>query len=200
MWHYIAVFFAAAAVDLVPFFGPPAWTVMVLFQLRYDLDIWWVLIAGVPGSTLGRYLYSKYIPYLSDRVLSKQKSEDIRFIGERIGDKGWQVQAFVLFYTLLPMPSTPLFTAAGIAKVKSIHILPAFFIGKFTIDAIMVFSGNYAVKNAAGMAGGAITWQHVLGTLAGLIPLLAFLFIDWRLLLQQKKFRMKFNIFRSGKQ
>jgi membrane protein YqaA with SNARE-associated domain len=198
MWPYIAVFFASAVVDLVPFFGPPAWTVMVLLQWRYDLDIWWVLFMGVPGSTLGRYLYSQYIPYLSDKILSKQKSEDIRFIGERIGHKGWQVQAFVLLYTLMPLPSTPLFTAAGIAKIRPLQILPAFFVGKFTSDAIMVFTGDYAVKNAADIAVGAISWKSIAGTLVGFIPFFLFLFIDWRLFLQEKKLRLKFNIWKTA--
>src|SRR5438477_11165502 len=108
MWYYVYVFIAAFLVDSVPFFGPPAWTVMVFFQMRYELNIWGVIIAGVIGSTIGRYLLSQYIPYLSAKVIKKQKNEDIEFIGQKLARDGWGIQLFVLLYTLMPLPSTPL--------------------------------------------------------------------------------------------
>jgi hypothetical protein len=58
MWLYVAVFLAALAVDLIPIFGPPAWTAMVFFVMKFDLNPWAVLDVGVPGSALGRYLLS----------------------------------------------------------------------------------------------------------------------------------------------
>ena len=61
MWYYLSVFVAAFLVDLLPFFGPPAWTVMVYFQMRFELNIWFVLISGVLGSALGRYVLFLYI-------------------------------------------------------------------------------------------------------------------------------------------
>ena len=33
---------------------------------------------------------------------------------------------FVLLYTFMPLPSTPLFTASGIAGIKTLNIIPAF--------------------------------------------------------------------------
>ena len=119
MWEYLLVFFMSFLVDSVPFIGPPAWTVMVFFQMRYHLNIWVVLVVGVIGSALGRYVLSKYIPYLSLKVIRKEKNEDIQFVGQKLLDKGWRVQLFVLLYTLVPLPSTPLFTASGMAIPSS---------------------------------------------------------------------------------
>jgi len=50
---YFAVFGASLAVDLIPFIGPPAWMAMVFFLMKYNLNPWLVLAAGVPGSVLG---------------------------------------------------------------------------------------------------------------------------------------------------
>ncbi len=144
--YYAFVFLAALLVDVVPFFGPPAWTVMVFFQVKYDLNIWAVIVIGVIGSTFGRYILSKYMPYLSTKFISKQKNEDLAFIGEKLKNNGWKNQLFVLLYTLVPLPSTPLFTASGVARIRSLTILPAFFIGKFTSDMVMVLSGDYVAK------------------------------------------------------
>ncbi len=191
---YAFVFFAALLVDVVPFFGPPAWTVMVFFQMKYNLNIWAVILLGVIGSTIGRYILSKYMPYLSKKLISKQKNEDLAFIGKKLEGQGWKIQFFVLLYTLVPLPSTPLFTASGVAKIKSLKILPAFFIGKFTSDAVMVLSGDYVAKNAIGITQGMLTWQSIAGTAVGVLIIATFLFIDWRVLLQQKKLKLNFKI------
>ena len=196
MYYYLFVFIAAVLVDLLPFAGPPAWTVMVFFQMRYDLNIWGVLITCVIGSTIGRYCLSLYIPLLSDRYIKVQKNEDLRFIWQKLAGNGWRIQLFVLLYTLMPLPSTPLFTAASIAKIKPLHIIPAFFAGKFISDMVMVFSGDYAAKNIQNIAAGFLSWQGITGTLSGIIIICAFLFINWRKLLEHKKFSLSFNIWK----
>ena len=196
MLRYVYVFLASFLVDSVPFIGPPAWTVMVFFQMRYGLNIWWVLILGVTGCSIGRYLLSKYIPYLSAKVIKQQKNEDIEFIGKKLENNGWKVQIFVFLYTLMPLPSTPLFTASGMARLKTMHIIPAFFVGKFLGDMTMVLTGDYAARNAEALSKGFFTWKTITGTALGVVLVCIFLFIDWRMLLQQKKFRLNFNIWK----
>ena len=196
MLYYVLVFIASLLVDIVPFIGPPAWIVMVFFQMKYGLNIWAVLVVGVIGSTLGRYILSLYIPILSDKFINVQKKEDIEFIGGKLAHKGWRVRLFVLLYTLVPLPSTPLFTAAGMAKIRPMNIIPSFIIGKFTSDMVMVISGDYAARNALAIAKGLLTWKSISGAISGIIIIIIFLGIDWRLLLQQKKFRLNFRIWK----
>jgi membrane protein YqaA with SNARE-associated domain len=195
MW-YVLVFIASFLVDSVPFIGPPAWTVMVFFQMKFNLNIWWVLVWGVLGSAMGRYFYSVYIPFLSEKVITEKKSADIRFIGQRLANDGWRIHLFVLLYTLMPLPSTPLFTAAGMAKIKTLHIIPAFIVGKFTSDMVMVLTGDYAARNAEALAHGFFTWKTVSGTAIGIILVCVLLFIDWHTLLLKKKFRLSFHIWK----
>ena len=196
MWIYILVFIAACIVDLVPFIGPPAWTVMVFFQMRYNLNIWLVLSAGVIGSTLGRYLLSLYVPWLSDKFIKVKKNDDLKFIGQQLKTKSWQVQFFVLVYTLTPLPSTPLFTAAGMARIKPMQILPAFFVGKFVSDMVMVMAGDYVAQNASSLIHGFLNWRTILTILPGVLIIALPLFIDWRMLIQEKKFRLNFRIWK----
>ncbi len=192
--YYALVFLGSLLVDLLPFFGPPAWTVMVFMQIKYNLDIWPVLVVGVLGSTAGRYILSLYIPLISQKYINAKKNDDIQFIGKRLENKGWRVKLFVLLYSLLPLPTTPLFTAAGMARVSVLNFIPSFLIGKFTSDMIMVLSGDYAARKAIAIASGYLTWQSIAGALSGLVIIVVFLGIDWRLLLQHKKFRLNFNI------
>ncbi len=196
MLYYLYVFVASLLVDAVPFFGPPAWIVMVFFQMKYGLNIWAVLIFGVTGCTIGRYILSKYIPYLSGKVINDRKKEDIEFIGNKLANSTWQVKLFVLLYTMLPLPSTPLFTAAGMARIKAINIVPSFIVGKFISDMLMVLSGDYAARNAVSIVEGVVTWQSISGVILGLVIIIGFLGIDWRSLLIYNKFRFSFKIWK----
>jgi membrane protein YqaA with SNARE-associated domain len=193
---YFLVFICSLLVDLLPFFGPPAWIVMVFFQMKYGLNIWSVLAAGVAGSVIGRYILSLYMPYLSDRFINAQKKIDIEFIGKKISDSSWKVQVFVVLYSLVPLPTTPLFTAAGIAKVKPLYFVPAFIVGKFTSDMIMVLSGDYAAKNIVSITEGMLSWKSVAGAGVGIFMILAFLGIDWRTLIMHNRLKLNFNIWK----
>ena len=193
---YFIVFLASLLVDVIPLIGPPAWTIMVFFQIQFNLNIWVVLITGVTGSAIGRYLYSAYVPVLSRRFIKPSKNADLQFIGNKLASNGWKVQVFVLLYTLMPLPSTPLFTAAGAARIRTLNILPAFFIGKFVSDAAMVLSGHYVITNIENINFSFFTWKSISGIILGIIMICILLFIDWKKLLMQKKIRLTFNIWK----
>ena len=193
---YVLVFVASLLVDVVPFIGPPAWTVMVFFQVKFGLNIWLVLIGGVTGSAVGRYFYSCYIHRFSDYFIKPEKNTDLHFIGSKLANSGWKVQLFVLLYTLMPLPSTPLFTAAGVARMRTLTLIPSFFVGKFLSDSIMVLTGDYVARNVATIPEGLLSWKALLGTALGIVIICLFLFTNWRKLLQEKKFSMSFNIWK----
>ena len=197
MWYqYFLVFICAMLVDILPFPLPPAFTVMIFLQIKFDLNIWAVIFIGVAGSILGRYMLTLYIPKISQRIFKPSKNEDVQFLGSKMRDKGWEAQAFIVMYSLLPLPTTPLFIASGMAKMKPLYIIPAFTIGKFTSDAVAVFLGEYAAHNTAALLSGIISWKSITGLAAGVILVLVIIYIDWRTLIQDHRFTLKFNIWR----
>lgn len=197
MWYqYILVFLGAFLFDVVPFPFPPAFTIMVTFQILFDLNIWAVICIGVIGSIIGRYVLTQYIPHLAGKIFKRAKTEDIEFLGTRMQEGGWRAQVMILAYSLLPLPTTPLFLAAGIAKLKPIRIIPAFFIGKFTSDTIAVHLGSYATQNAEKIIEEATSMRSTLSISLGLIMVGALLFIDWRTLIQKKRLVLDFKIWK----
>src|SRR5436190_16099221 len=152
MWMYPLVFLASMGVDMIPVFAPPAWTIMVFFLIKFDLNPWIVLVLGVTGSTLGRYFFSLYIPKVSDKLIKRRKNEELEFVGKKLGGKLWRTWTFVFLYTLTPLSTTALFTAAGLARINPLHTLPPFFVGKFVSDAIMILTGKYMAANAGNIA------------------------------------------------
>ncbi|MCR8558987.1 hypothetical protein KXD93_15120 [Mucilaginibacter sp. BJC16-A38] len=196
-WQYLLVFIGSFLFDVVPFPLPPAFTIMVFLQIAFGLNIWWVIVIGVAGSIVGRYLLALYIPFLADRIFRKSKNEDVQFLGDQMREKGWKGQVAILAYTLLPLPTTPLFLASGMAKINMSYIMPVFFVGKFTSDAISVHLGKYVSTNAESIIAGGFSWKSVSSLIVGLIFLSAILFIDWRSLIQKKKFVLNFMIWKK---
>ena len=196
MLGYLLAFALSFLVDLIPFVGPPAWMAMVYCQIKFNLNVWLVILLGVVGSTIGRYLLALYMPYLSSKIISRKKDEDLQFVGKQLNKRKWQVQLFVFIYTLIPVPTTPLFTAIGMSRISALFVLPAFFLGKFASDALMVHAGKFAAENIELLLRGLLSWKSILGGIIGLSLLFTFLFIDWRTLLEHKKFRISFRIWK----
>ena len=195
-WPYVFVFLGALLFDIVPFPFLPAFTIMLYLQVQYHLNVWAVLFVGVAGSILGRYLLTLYIPFISDSYFKPAKNEDVRFLGEKLKEKGWQSQLVIVAYSLLPLPTTPLFLAGGMARIKPRYIIPAFFVGKLTSDTAALLMGRYAAQNVGSIRASVLSWQSVLGLGLSLLLLGALLFIDWRSLIQKRKFVLDFNIFK----
>jgi len=196
-WKYLLVFICAFLVDVVPVPIPPAFTVMILFQVIYHLNIWIVIALGVAGSILGRTVLTIYISKLSPRIFSRAKNEDVQYLGSQLREKGWRGQAFILAYSLMPLPTTPLFIAAGMASLSPVNIIPAFTVGKVLSDATAVLLGHYAAKNVGNISEGLTSWQSISGFVLGLLMVLALIFIDWRTLLQKKKLVLKFKVWKK---
>ena len=193
-WQYLLVFVGALLFDIVPFPFLPAFTIMILLQISFHLDIWLVIIAGVVGSVIGRYILILYTPLISNKYFKKSKNDDVQFLGTKMKENKWKGQIIILAYSLLPLPTTPLFLAAGMSKLNAKYIIPAFFIGKFTSDTFAVHAGKYASENAHNIMQDALSWKSVTSLLFCIFLIFCIFFIDWRSLIQKKKLVWKFKI------
>ena len=168
---------------------------MIFLQVKYHLAVWPVLLLGVSGSILGRYLLTRYVPALAGRYFNAAKNADVQFLGQQMRAKGWQSQLAIVGYSLLPLSTTPLFVAAGMAHVPARYVIPAFFVGKLTCDALAVSAGHYASQNLARLRASLWSWEAGVGLMGSLLLLFALLFIDWRTVIQHRKFKLGFRIF-----
>jgi len=195
-WQYLLVFVGSLLFDIVPFPFPPAFTIMLLLQITFHLNVWMVIIIGVVGSVLGRYILILYTPLIANKYFKASKNEDVQFLGKKMKENKWKGQIVILVYSLLPLPTTPLFLAAGMSKIKALYIIPAFLIGKFTSDTIALHAGKFASENAEMLVKDALSWKSIASLVFCLFLLFCLLFIDWRSLIQKKKLVLKFDIWR----
>ena len=196
IWKYLLVFFGAMLFDLVPFPFLPAYTIMALLQIVYNLDVWWVIVTGVLGSLLGRYILYLYAPVLSKKYLKSSKNEDIEFLGSKMKENIWKGQLFILAYSLLPVPSTPLFIGAGISKIQIRYVIPWFIIGKLINDTLAVHLGKFDAKNTDDIIENILSWKSLTTILLGVILIFALFSINWRMLIQKNKLELNFKIWK----
>jgi membrane protein YqaA with SNARE-associated domain len=194
MWPYLLVFAAALAVDTIPVFAPPAWILLVVLLVKFKLNPWLTVAIGVAGSTIGRYILTRYIPKISSRLVNTREDANLRYIGGKIGEAKWSSAIFVFLYTLTPLSTTALFTAVAMARTKPWHILVPFFLGRLITDGVLVFSGKYASANLGDLLHGEANWKTLVIVIAALVVIAIFLFIDWRQLLEHRKLRFRFKI------
>jgi membrane protein YqaA with SNARE-associated domain len=193
---YLWAFLIGLGFDLVPIIGPPVWTGLVLLVVKFDANPWLVLAAGVPGSVLGRWLLSLYTPWLSEKIIKRKKNDEMAFVGHKLKQRLWQCWTFVLVYSLSPLPTTPLFSAAGLARIPALSILPPFFIGKFISDAVMLFVGREAVTSLSELLEGTFSIKGIIAAVVSILVILGFLFLDWRALLGKKQVRFNPHIWK----
>ncbi|MEP6646369.1 MAG: hypothetical protein ABJC12_04720 [Saprospiraceae bacterium] len=193
-WPYLLVFLCTILFDIVPFPLPPAFTVVIFLQITYDLNIWLAIVLGVVGSCIGRYVLTLYIPKLSARIFKKSKNQDIQYLGKKMKQKGWKGQFFILLYSLMPLPTTPLFIAGGMARIGPAFLIPPFVIGKFISDTIAVLIGKYVAENSEGILEGMVSWKSIMSLALGLIMTFVIFFLDWKSIFIDKKLKFKFDI------
>ena len=194
-WHYLFVFLGALLFDIVPFPFAPAFTIMVFFQILFDLNVWAVIIIGVAGSVLGRYALLLYAPLLANKYLKAAKNKDIKFLGDKMNENKWKGLLVVLAYSLLPLPTTPLFLGAGISKIKPTYIIFPFLIGKFTSDSIALHLGKFAAENKQNIIENIFSWQSIASFIIGFLMLFCLFFVNWQILIQNRKIEFNFKIF-----
>jgi membrane protein YqaA with SNARE-associated domain len=193
---YLTLLLLVILVNVLPAFAPPTWSLLVFFLVRYNLSITTIVAIGVLGATLGRFLLSCYINWFSQQVFNKKQEANLRYLGKRIGKTPKSNIIFTFIYALTPLSSTALFVAAGIARVRIQYVLLGFFFGRVISYTLLALSTEALVVNVNELFKGVITWQSVLSSLLGLAILLLFIFIDWKELLEKKKIKLNFNIWR----
>jgi membrane protein YqaA with SNARE-associated domain len=193
---FLAAFAAALIVDTIPVFAPPAWTILAFIIVKWHANPWGIIAAGAAGSVIGRYILTLYMPHVSAKMFRPKANANISFLGKKLGSHVWRANTFVMLYAISPLSTTALFTAAGMARVTPWNILPGFAIGKFLGDAWVVFAGTVTAENATDLMHGKVSWQAVLMASVGLLLISGVLFIDWRQVLEHKKVRLNFAIWK----
>ena len=180
MTEYLTLFAIVLGVNLLPAFGPPTWSILVLFVLNSQLPALPLILVAAAAAALGRLLLAFAFRLLGGRLPVKYRRnlEAARAALEK--NRRNAILALGLF-ALSPVPSAQLFEAAGLAGVRLLPFTAAFFLGRIVSYSIYVFTAASLRATSLGDAfRDAITSPLGIAIqVAMLLALVAFARIDW---------------------
>ena len=167
-------------VNLLPAFGPPTWSVIVLYGLNSDLPLVPLVLVAALAAALGRFLLAMGCRHLSGWIKGKTRRnlDAARDANRRHRHGG--ILALGLF-ALSPLPSAQLFEAAGLARVPLLAFTAAFFAGRTVSYTIYAATAKGISESSLGDSfRDGLTSPLGLGLQIVMIALLvAFTQVDW---------------------
>ena len=133
----------------MPAFGPPTWSIIVLFGLSTQMPTAAIILTGAIAAASGRFglaygfrLLGSHVPEKTRRNLAAARAALER-------NKRGGIVALGLF-ALSPLPSAQLFEAAGLARVRLAGFTAAFFAGRVISYSIYALTAKHIQQTSLG--------------------------------------------------
>jgi uncharacterized membrane protein YdjX (TVP38/TMEM64 family) len=180
MTDYLILFAIVLGVNLMPAFGPPTWTILVLCALNGQLATAPTILTAALAAAAGRLLLAYAFRLLGHRLPARYRRNLGAARAAIEKNRRNAILALGLF-ALSPVPSAQLFEAAGLAGVRLLPFTAAFFAGRTVSYSIYVLSAAGIRETSLGEAfRSALTSPLGIAVqLAMLAALVAFARIDW---------------------
>ncbi|WP_340588719.1 hypothetical protein [Erythrobacter alti] len=180
MTTYLILFAVVFGINLLPAFGPPTWSIIVLFGLNSDLPLASIVLTGALAAALGRFTLAHGFRLLSNYVSQKTRRNLAAVRAAFLARKRHGIAGLALF-AVSPVPSAQLFAAVGLAGVPLAAFTFAFFAGRLVSYTIYAGSAELIAHSSIGEAfSDSLTSPLGIGLqIVLLAALIAFARIDW---------------------
>ena len=185
MTDYLILFAIVLGVNLMPAFGPPTWSVIVIYGLNSKMPVPALVLVAASAAAAGRFLLAHMFRLLASHVSAKTKRNVAAARAALERKKRNSVIALAVF-AFSPIPSAQLFEAAGLAKVPLLNFTAVFFVGRTISYTLYLLTTKGIQHSNLGEAfRHAITSPIGIAVQAAMIALLIlFTRIDWAKLLK----------------
>jgi uncharacterized membrane protein YdjX (TVP38/TMEM64 family) len=159
----IAIVFAVVfAVNLLPAFGPPTWTVLVALKLGLDVAAVPLVAAGALAAASGRWALAHGAWLLRGRMSDKRRAS-LEALRAAVFDRPAGAIAGLILFALSPIPSAQLFVAAGLTGMRLGPLVLAFFSGRVVSYSLYVGAATAAAMLAMLVVLLRVDWAAFLG-------------------------------------
>ena len=135
MSDYLILFAIVLAVNMMPAFGPPTWSIIVIYGLNSDMPLAALVLTAAAAAASGRLALAYGFRLLRNKLPAKWK-RNAEAAGRLLERKKRNVILGLGLFALSPVPSAQLFEAAGLAGVRLIPFTAAFFAGRLVSYSI----------------------------------------------------------------
>jgi uncharacterized membrane protein YdjX (TVP38/TMEM64 family) len=186
MHDYLLLFLIVLGVNLLPAFGPPTWSVLVVFRLNTDMPTWLLVLLGAGAAAIGRYLLANAFWLLRQRLSDKTR-RNLEAAREALQRRRRNTIIALGLFAMSPIPSAQLFEAAGLAGVRLFGFTAAFFAGRLISYSIYAYTAERIRETSFGEAlRGGFSNPWIIGLQLVLIAgLVAMARINWTKLLNR---------------
>lgn len=126
---FLILFGIVFAINLMPAFGPPTWSVIVLYGLNSDLPLAGLVVTAALASSSGRYLLAQGFRLFAARLSARTRA-NLAAARAAFEEKRHHNLLALAFFVFSPLPSAQQFGAVGLAGVRIAPFTLAFFVGR----------------------------------------------------------------------
>lgn len=141
MTGYVLLFAIVLGVNLLPAFGPPTWSVIVLYGLNSDLPMFGLVLTAAIAAASGRYLLATAFAHLRRRAPARMQ-ENAAAARDLFERRRRNAIVAIALFVFSPLPSAQLFEAAGLAGLRLARFTIAFFAGRFVSYSLYAASAR----------------------------------------------------------
>lgn len=178
------LFAIVLAVNLLPAFGPPTWSIIVVYGIHSDLPLVPTVLVGALAAASGRYLLALGFRWFGARLPARYR-RNLAGAREALESRKKATIAGLALFALSPVPSAQLFEAAGMMRVRLLAFTAAFFSGRLVSYSIYAFTARQIRQSSLGRV-----FEEALTSPLGIAlnilmigALIGLAWIDWRRLL-----------------
>lgn len=187
---YLILFLVAAGFAMIPLPLFPSWIVVAYLVVEFDLRLWLAIFIGALGTTVGRVILVAVSRVAGHRMLGRWSQDNLDYLHKRIEGAAGDLGIAVLLGAS-PPPAGVLFILAGLMRVQLWLVAASVFIGRTIGYWISVGGTSLAAEPLANQLRDVVgPWSVALAVLIIAGVLVLALRIDYRALLEDRKFRL----------
>lgn len=194
MCHLLVVFATVYVLNTIPAFAPPTWMILSFIGFNHpQLNPLSLALVAAFAATFGRItlaILSQHI--IRNKLLNSRTKENIDALKGTLESRKSQTMWALLVYSFTPLPSNYLFIAYGLTALPIKLIAVPFFIGRMVSYVAWISLGQETYKNFdvyTNYVGGYLSVYFILTQIVLLLLIYFFAKVDWRAVLDEKKFR-----------
>ena len=189
MTGYLIAFACIFAVNLLPAFGPPTWSLLVFFKLNGDLAAVPLVLGGALAAAGGRLLLAYGARALRGRF-SAERLASLEVARQALTGNRRKAAGGLALFALSPVPSAQLFVAAGLLRVPLLGLTAAFFAGRLVSYSLYVGGASLAADSFGSTLTNALTSPPgIAAQVLMLGALVALVRVDWVAVLERHRRR-----------
>jgi membrane protein YqaA with SNARE-associated domain len=187
---YLILFLVAAGFAMIPLPLFPSWIVVAYLVVEFDLRLWLAIFIGALGTTVGRVILVAVSRVAGHRMLGRWSQDNLDYLHKRIEGAAGDLGIAVLLGAS-PPPAGVLFILAGLMRVQLWLVAASVFVGRTIGYWISVGGTSLAAEPLANRLRDVVgPWSVALAVLIIAGVLVLALRIDYRALLEDRKFRL----------